>query len=258
MDSNTTSSDLPSAAQGVVFDLGGLYTEFEKLSDKRKPRGKRYPLALVLVLVVLAELCGEDLPSAIAQWISERACCLITLMGLACHRLACLNTLRRVLQGAVDCGQLQEAMNQFLHHAPTLEYDPQVAIDGKALRSSPTPGLNQVVRLLAAYAPGEGEVLFQVAIPGTESELTVAPRLLQRLDLRGKIVMGDALFTQPLGYRERPSLSSRCNPTRGCQPHDLPCTRTGHGSLQQPHHRTARPAWMALLARSTPLLRRRP
>ena len=196
MNSNTTCSDLPSAAQGVVFDLGGLYAEFEKLSDKRKPRGKRYALALVLVLMALAKLCGEDLPSAIAQWISDRACYLIALMGLSCQRLPCLNTLRRVLQGAVDLGQLQEAMSRFLRQSPTVGYDPQVAIDGKALRSSPMPGLDQVVRLLAAYAPGEGVVLFQVAIPGTESELTAAPLLLQRLDLRGKIVMGDALFTQ--------------------------------------------------------------
>jgi len=66
------SLDLPSVVQGGVFDLGGLYAELEKFSDKRKPRGKRYSLALVIVLAVLAKLCGQDRPYGMAQWVSAR------------------------------------------------------------------------------------------------------------------------------------------------------------------------------------------
>ena len=58
MNCTTTISDLATDRQGVVFDLGGLYAEFEKLTDKRRARGKRYGLALVLLLIVLAKLCG--------------------------------------------------------------------------------------------------------------------------------------------------------------------------------------------------------
>jgi predicted transposase YbfD/YdcC len=196
MNCTTTTSDLPTETQGVVFDLGGLYAEFERLTDQRKARGKRYRLALVLLLIVLAKLCGEDRPYGMAQWISARTHSLIAILGLACHRLPSLNTYRRVLQQAVDVGQLQKAVKRFLCRDPGPGHHVLVSIDGKTLRGSFDPGQGQAVHVLAAYLPKEGIVLMQVAVASQENELSAAPRLLQCLDLRGQIVMGDAIFTQ--------------------------------------------------------------
>ena len=98
MNCTTTDIDLPTDAPSVVFDLGGLYAEFEKLTDKRKARGKRYGLALILLLFVLAKLCGEDRPSGVAQWLSERASSLIAMLDLSSRRLPSHNTFRRALQ----------------------------------------------------------------------------------------------------------------------------------------------------------------
>jgi len=39
---------------GLVIDIGSLYAHFQTLSDKRKRRGVRYSLALILVLILLA------------------------------------------------------------------------------------------------------------------------------------------------------------------------------------------------------------
>jgi len=196
MNCTTTTIDLPTEAQGVVFDLGGLYAEFEKLTDKRKARGKRYGLALVLLLFVLAKLCGEDRPYGIAQWISDRASGLIAMLGLSCDRLPCHNTFRRVLQRAVNLRQLQKAVRHFLCNGSASRCNVLVAIDGKTLRGSFMPEQGRAVHLLVAYLPQEGVVLMQVAVAREENELSAAPRLLRCLDLRGKIVMGDALFTQ--------------------------------------------------------------
>jgi len=186
MNCTTTTSDLPTETQGVVFDLGGLYAEFERLTDQRKARGKRYRLALVLLLIVLAKLCGEDRPYGMAQWISARTHSLIAILGLACHRLPSLNTYRRVLQQAVDVGQLQKAVKRFLCRDPSPGHHVLVSIDGKTLRGSFDPGQGQAVHLLAAYLPKEGIVLMQVAVASQENGLSAAPRLLQCLDLRGQ------------------------------------------------------------------------
>jgi predicted transposase YbfD/YdcC len=196
MNCNTALADLTSDMPGTVFDLGGLYTEFDKLSDTRKARGKRYRLALVLLLVVLAKLCGEDRPYGIAQWLTARTRSLIAMLGLSCHRLPSHNTYRRVLRKAVDVAQLQQAVTRFLRRDPTAERSVLVTIDGKTLRGSLAPGQDQAVHLLAAYLPAEGIVLMQVAVASGENELSAAPRVLQSLDLRGKVVMGDAMFTQ--------------------------------------------------------------
>ncbi len=71
-----------------------------------------------------------------------------------------------------------------------------VALDGKTLRGSIPKGQTRQVHLLAAYLPAEGIVLMQVAVAGHENEIRAAPQVLKCLDLRGKIVIADALHTQ--------------------------------------------------------------
>jgi hypothetical protein len=40
-----------------------LYTHFEQLPDQRKARGKRYLLALVFTIIILAKLRGGTIPN---------------------------------------------------------------------------------------------------------------------------------------------------------------------------------------------------
>ena len=57
-----------------VFSLGSLYGYLAQLTDRRKRRGLRYPLATVLVLAILAKLRGHASrkPSGIADWVQRR------------------------------------------------------------------------------------------------------------------------------------------------------------------------------------------
>jgi predicted transposase YbfD/YdcC len=71
-----------------------------------------------------------------------------------------------------------------------------VAVDGKTLRGTIPRGQSQGVHLLAAYIPEEGIVLAQVAIGAKENEIAQAPQLLAEIDLRHKVVIGDAMQTQ--------------------------------------------------------------
>jgi predicted transposase YbfD/YdcC len=71
-----------------------------------------------------------------------------------------------------------------------------IALDGKTLRGTISAGQTRGQHLLAADLPAEGGVLFQVELDGKENEITAAPRVLKCLDLRGKIVTGDAMFAQ--------------------------------------------------------------
>jgi hypothetical protein len=42
MESITTKS-VAHVSEGYVFEIGSLYSYFSKISDKRKPKGLRYP-----------------------------------------------------------------------------------------------------------------------------------------------------------------------------------------------------------------------
>ena len=66
----------------------------------------------------------------------------------------------------------------------------------KTLRGTLCPTNPTGVHLLVAYLPAEGLVLMQVQVDAKTNEISAAPKLLKQLDLRGKVVMGDALHTQ--------------------------------------------------------------
>ena len=72
-----------------------------------------------------------------------------------------------------------------------------IAIDGKTVRGTITAGDPFGLHLLAAYLPGEGIVLMQMVVDKEkENEIVVASNLLNCLDLRNKVVTGDAMHTQ--------------------------------------------------------------
>ena len=72
----------------------------------------------------------------------------------------------------------------------------RISLDGKTLRGTIAFGESRGLHLLAAYLPGKGVALFQVAVETKENEITAAPKVLKLLDLQGKIVTGDAPFAQ--------------------------------------------------------------
>ena len=53
---------------GIEFELGRVYARLEKLTDIRKAKGKRYSLITVLMIILMAKICGEDKPMGIADW----------------------------------------------------------------------------------------------------------------------------------------------------------------------------------------------
>jgi predicted transposase YbfD/YdcC len=192
---NTSVPDGAWQETGFVADVDSLAAYFERLPDQRCARGKRYRLAQICILAVLAKLSGEDHPLGIAQWAQLRQASLGPVLGLT-QRFPCHNTYRRVLSAGVRVRDLDQHVSAFLQQQPGAGQSVLIAIDGKTLRGTIPPGQSQGLHLLAAYLPAEGIVLMQVAVSHKENETVAAPQLLGQLDLRGKIIMGDAMHTQ--------------------------------------------------------------
>ena len=60
------------AAEALSIDPASLYRAFEHVTDGRKKKGKRYPLPLLLTLLMLGKLAGETSVNGIVDWIKER------------------------------------------------------------------------------------------------------------------------------------------------------------------------------------------
>jgi predicted transposase YbfD/YdcC len=180
----------------LLIDLNSLYEHLTRLHDSRDARGMRYALATVLVYVVLAKLAGEDRLAGIADWVAERQELLAEALHLKTPRAPHLSTYSRVLGHVVDVNEFEQVVHDFFAAQPHAGESLTISLDGKTLRGTIRAGETHGVHLLAAYLTGEGWVLFQVVVGRKANEITVAPHLLKRLDLRGKIVTGDALLAQ--------------------------------------------------------------
>ena len=184
----------PQAA--VCFAVGSLYEYFQRLTDKRQARGRRYPLAVVLVLAVLAKLAGEDAPSGIAQWLALRQDFLVDALALKRHKTPHAVTFSRVFGNAFEVEELERLLQEFFCAGLNLAALTAVSMDGKVLRGTIPVGQTQGLHLLALYLPQHGVVLMQVEVEAGENEISAAPKVLKSLDLHGKIVTGDAIFAQ--------------------------------------------------------------
>src|SRR6266446_5269170 len=60
------------AAEELIIDPDSLYSAFEQVTDGRKKKGKRYPLPLLLTLLLLGKLAGETKINGIVDWVKAR------------------------------------------------------------------------------------------------------------------------------------------------------------------------------------------
>jgi len=179
-----------------IFNVGSLYACFQKMNDRRKNRGKRYALATIMLGMFLAKLCGEDKPSGIAEWVKLREKWFTGMLGLKRESMPHHNTYRRILADVIDENEFEGLCREYFEHSGEAGYQVVVSIDGKTVRGTIDTDLSDGLCLLAVYLPGEGVTLAQVAIEAKRNEISAAPNLLGCINLRNKVVIGDALHTQ--------------------------------------------------------------
>lgn len=184
-----------------AFSVQALANHLEELTDRRKRRGLRYPLTMLLSLAVLAKLSGHSRLEPLADWARLRAAPLARLFGLKRASMPHQSTWSRVLGQAVDVEQLERLLGQFFEQTQKTAEVPArgsivLAVDGKTLRGTIPAGQTRGVHLVAAYLPSSGVVLAQLAVDHKHNEIVAVPQLLAHLDLTGTVVVGDAMQAQ--------------------------------------------------------------
>ena len=178
-----------------MIEIGSLYAQLSQLKDKRKAKGLRYPLVELLVLMILAKLCGQDNPSGMGEWVKNRAEQLQELLKLKRKSMPHHSTYRRIAAEVVDVEELEKMVHSWFGSKVDRQQQIWVSMDGKVLRGT-LDDQQKGTYLLAAYLPQQGLVLMEIAIPGKGNEIAGAVELLKRIDLRNTVVIGDALHTQ--------------------------------------------------------------
>ncbi len=180
-------------ASGVVYEVGSVYGRMLKLSDVRKARGKLYRLEDVLMMIVLAKLCGEDRPSGIAEWAKNHQEALVQLLHWTRPAFPSHSTYRRILAYVVYHEEIERLVGEYNQAG---EHGEVYALDGKAPRGMRKKDDDFSEYLLSVYDVDQSKVLSQVAVGRKENEITKAPKALENVKIKGKIITGDALHTQ--------------------------------------------------------------
>ena len=178
---------------GVEFDLGSVYAGFEKLTDVRKAKGKRYSLNTVMMIILMAKLCGEDKPLGIADWAKNRQAELIKLLVLERPSMPNHNTYRRILAYALYEDEIERLVGKYNQEG---EHGEVYAMDGKAIRGMRKKDESPSEYALSVFDVDQGKVLSQVQVGRKENEISKAAEVLKLVKIEGKVITGDAMHTQ--------------------------------------------------------------
>ncbi len=176
-----------------------LITSLQEIRDFRASQGRRYPLWLILLLVVMGTISGcrsyyalEDFGTRHYQAVSEK-------LGLEVTRLPSDTTFRRILQ-KLDFQVLAQQFEQWVNSTITLEPSEWVAVDGKSIKGTVTaPGTayQNFISLVSLYSSQQGIVFASQQFESNQTnELKVVQTMLETLHLEGVVFSMDALHCQ--------------------------------------------------------------
>ena len=212
-------ASVPAVPVPVLDVCGGLLELFGGVPgpepDGRSGQGTDHPAAAVLALAAAAVVAGMKGYTAITGWVADVSAAVLADLYLRAGAIPAgapsKTTIWRVLTGAgpemFDAAVGAWLMNAAGFAAPVAggadDRAPgrgalmQVRLDGKAIRGAKDADGNQI-RLLAALVGRDAAasvVAAQAEVGKKTNEVPVATRVLDQIDLEGKIVTADALHT---------------------------------------------------------------
>jgi predicted transposase YbfD/YdcC len=169
-------------------------TFFAEVPDFRLNRRKKHALLDILVITLLAVICGADDYEEIALYGQQKQVFLQTFLkldnGIPSHDT--FNRVFRFLDKKAFGACLHRWSKQIINElAPIM---PQIEIDGKVLRATAKAGHKKSgLCVVSAWAGEQRLVLGQEKVATKSNEKTAIPALLEVLDLTGALVSIDAI-----------------------------------------------------------------
>src|SRR4028119_1451879 len=138
-----------------------LIQSLQEIRDFRASQGRRYPLWLILLLVIMGTISGCRSYYALEDFGARHYGAVSEHLGLTITRLPSDTTFRRILQ-KLDFQVLAQQFGQWASHNIDIQPQEWIAIDGKSIKGTVTePGTayQNFVSLVSLYSSRQGIVL---------------------------------------------------------------------------------------------------
>nr|WP_041918468.1 ISAs1 family transposase [Gloeocapsa sp. PCC 7428] len=170
------------------------------VADPRAPRGKRHPLSLVLLIILMGTMLGYWGYRPLSEFIKHYGDALRARLGLSDEvEFPSYSTLRRVMM-QLDFAEFAAVFSQWAKQFVPLDPAAVVAIDGKSIKSTVSDchqNTQAFVSVVSLFSHECGFVYQMQAMDNhNTSEQTVVQQLLKTLALDGVVVTMDALHCQ--------------------------------------------------------------
>jgi predicted transposase YbfD/YdcC len=168
-----------------------------ELPDPRRAQGLRYPLVSVVVIALMAMVCGSDDAESMELWGEANKAWLSNFLDLP-HGVPSQDVFLAVF-AALNPESLSKVMRSWaaLLIARLPKNGKHIAVDGKTSRRSFDKVKSQpAIHTVSAFLSNAGLVLGEIKTATKSNEITAIPELLKQLDLRGSTTSIDAMGCQ--------------------------------------------------------------
>ena len=162
------------------------------IEDTRRGRSVMYPLHEVLIIMLLAVICGATSYAKVEMFGKSKQAWLKTFLELE-NGIPDACTFRNVIK-EIDTQKLHEIFCEWMKSVVKEVYG-VVAIDGKQARRT-KDAKKKPLHVVSAFSAEYGLVIGQLACEEKSNEITAIPKLLEMLEIKGCIVTIDAMGTQ--------------------------------------------------------------
>jgi len=180
-----------------------LLEALAQVPDFRAPRGRRYPLQLILLLVIMGTISDCLGYRALEDFARRHHEALVERLKLPPMRFPSDSTFRRVMMG-IDFTQLAQVFTNWIGDwMPTQEHD-WLGVDGKSIKATVTnydKAYQDFVNVVSVFSSRQGIAIALQQFRNKESsEIAVVQALLTTLQLEGVVFTFDSLHCQKKLY----------------------------------------------------------
>lgn len=168
---------------------------FKDLPDPRSKLGTRHRLDEMVIMAILAVICGADNWVMVADFAQAKHEWLKTFLELP-HGIPSHDRFGEVF-AAIKPEAFERCFLAWTQALARVAGRGLIAIDGKTLRHSfDTASGQAAIHLVSAWSAANGLVFGQIATEAKSNEITAIPKLLELLDIQGCVVTIDAMGCQ--------------------------------------------------------------
>jgi predicted transposase YbfD/YdcC len=176
-------------------DIGRLTAALSSVSDPRDGNATRHDLLDILVISVIAVVCGAQGWEDIEDFGRSKEAFLRRFLRLK-HGVPSNDTFRRVVS-RLDPSEFCRAFTSWADSVRPRANGDILALDGKTLRRShDRPAEASPLHVVSVWTREGGMALAQMAVDGKSNEIVAIPALLDLLDVRGCVLTVDAAGCQ--------------------------------------------------------------